>query len=147
MPHGWRHFTEWWDIMRGCGIDRTWVSWSFELLGIVVFLVFVVFWYLRDFAFVIFQNDSQKAISISNLMSKGICIFAAGTGCLGATKLVRPRDKLIFSTYNPSDWSTETKPKLTKTRRVAFLTPTPLAWQLQQKSSNHLSWKKPQNVF
>ena len=33
-------------------------------------------------------------------------IFTPGAGCTGPTKLVKPRDELIFnSSYNPSDWT------------------------------------------
>ena len=39
-------------------------------------------------------------------------IFAPGTGCTGPTRLVRPGDEMIFnSSYNPSDWATESTVK------------------------------------
>ena len=39
-------------------------------------------------------------------------IFVPGAGCTGPTRLVRPGDEMIFnSSYNPSDWATETMVK------------------------------------
>ena len=39
-------------------------------------------------------------------------IFAPGAGCTGPMRLVRPGDEMIFnSSYNPSDWATESTMK------------------------------------
>ena len=39
-------------------------------------------------------------------------IFAPEAGCTGPTRLVRPGDEMIFnSSYNPSDWATESSVK------------------------------------